>query len=345
MKISNELKVGLLALSATALLIWGYSYLKGKSLFSDNMIVYAIYDNVDGLTKSSTVTISGLKVGLVSNIKLLPDFSGRVLVTMEVEKELQIPRANTVPELADLSLLGGKTVKLDFKGSCNGPDCIQNGDTLYGRSLGMMDNIKKEINPYLEEAKNGYAKLDSLFQSYTSGNGDGGLGLSKTLKDFQSTIANLNGTTYKLNRLIGQSSGDIEATLANLNAISANLKASEADINRVIGNVGKFSERLEGIELEETVDSTQMTFASINKTLRTLDGTIADVQTLIKSVSTGSGTLSKLINEDQLYKDVDEAIKSINQLTDDIRLNPKRYINLRRKNQPYEPMVDPADGQ
>lgn len=345
MKISNELKVGLLALSATALLIWGYSYLKGRSLFSNDMIVYAVYDNVDGLTKSSTVSISGLKVGLVSNIQLLPDFSGRVLVTMKIENDVKIPRLNTVPELADLSLLGGKTVKMNYEGSCDGADCIQDGDTLYGRSLGMMDNITKEINPYLEQAKSGYERLDSLFQSYASGEGGEGLGLSKTLKDFQATIANLNGTTYKLNRLIGQSSGDIEATLANLNAISANLKASEADINRVIGNVGKFSDRLENIELEETVDSTQMTFASINKTLRTLDATIADVQALINNITTGSGTLSKLINEDQIYKDVDEAIKSINQLTDDIRLNPKRYINLRRKNQPYEPMEDPADGK
>ncbi len=343
MKISNELKVGLLAISATALLIWGYSYLKGKKLFSDDIVVYAIYDNVDGLTKSSTVSISGMNVGLVSDIKLLPDFSGRVLATLEIERGVKVPRKGTIPELVDLSLLGGKTVKLVYTGLCNGDDCLQSGDTLYGRSLGMMDNIKDEINPYLEQAKSGYEKLDSLFQSYASGSGDGGLGLSKTLKDFQGTIANLNGTTYKLNKLIGQSSGDIEATLANLNAISANLKASESDINRVIGNVGKFSDRLEGIELEETVDSTQMTFASINKTLRTLDATIADVQTLIKGVNTGSGTLSKLINEDDLYNKVNEAIRSVNLLTDDIRLNPKRYINLRRKNQPYEQLKDPAN--
>ena len=343
MKINNELKVGLLALSGIALLIWGYAYLKGKDVFSNNMIVYAIYDNVDGLTKSSTVSISGLKVGLVSDIQLMNDFSGRVLVKMELGQDVKVPRKATVPELVDLSLLGGKTIRLDYVGSCDGPSCIQHGDTLDGMNIGMIDDFTKEFDPYLERVQDVYGMLDSMFRDFATDNGGDDLGLTKTLKDFQGTLANLNSTTRNLNKLIVNSSSDVSGTMSNLNSISASFKNSEADIQRMIGNIGKFSDRLEGIELEETVDSTQMTFASVNSSLRNLDGAINDIQTLINEVQNGSGSLSLLIKDDAIYKRMDETLKSVELLTDDVRLNPKRYINIRKKSKDYEPMADPAD--
>ncbi len=343
MKLSNELKVALLALSAIALLIWGFSFLRGQKLFSSGKIVYAVYDNVDGLTKSSTVNISGLKVGLVTKIQLMDDFSSRVVVTMELEEDVKVPRHTTIAQLEDLSVLGGKAVNLTFIGRCDGDNCLQAGDTLVGASIGLVDNLTKEFDPYIERAQGVYHMIDSMFKEFSSGKKGNSLGLNKTLSDFQAVLANLKNTTYSLNGMIKNSSSDVETTLASLSAIAANLKNREAEINQVIGNVGKFSDRLEGIQLEETVDSTQMTFAKVNETLRTLDGAIVNIQTLINSINNGDGTLSKLIKDDELYKEVNEAINSVHLLTDDIRLNPKRYINLRRKNKPYEKLPDPED--
>lgn len=344
MKISKELKVGTLALCATALLIWGFNYLKGRNLFSNNKIVYAVYDNVDGLSKSSTVKVSGLNVGLVTDIDLLPDNSGRVIVTMEVSNKIDIPR-NTIPELVDLSMLGGKAIVLNFNGICTGADCISNGDTLYGTSMGMFEGLTKEIDPYIAQVKKTFNAIDSMLRSMsTDGEGES-LDLAKTLRDFQGTLSNLNATTARLNGLVAASSGDIQGTLANLNAVSNTLKASQSDIQKIVGNVSAFSDRLEAIELEETVDSTQMTFAAVNESLRTLNGAIQEVETLIAAINNGDGTLSQLIESDALILKVDEALRSVNLLTDDIRLNPKRYINLRRKVKPYEVTDDPADQQ
>lgn len=344
LKISKELKVGTLALCATALLIWGFNYLKGRNLFSNNKTIYAVYDNVDGLSKSSTVKISGLNVGLVTDINLLPDNSGRVLVTMEVSSKIAVPR-NTIPELVDISMLGGKAIVLNFKGECLGDDCISNGDTLYGTSMGMFEGLTKEIDPYIAQVKKTFNAIDSMLRSMST-DGDGeSLDLAKTLRDFQGTLANLNATTARLNAITAASSGDIQQTLANLNSVSATLKNSQADIQKIVGNVSAFSDRLEAIELEETVDSTQMTFAAINNSLRTLDGAIEAVETLITAINEGDGTLSQLIESDALMLKVDQVIESVNLLTDDIRLNPKRYINLRRKSKPYEVLEDPAEQQ
>jgi len=344
LKLSNELKVGILALSAIALLIWGYAFLKGKNIFSNNKVVYAVYENVDGLTKSSTVMISGLKVGVVSKIDLLPDFSGKVLVTMEIKQDVKVPRRTTVADLVDMSLLGGKSIKLNYTGACQGDDCIQDGDTIPGDNIGMVDNITKEIDPYIQRFQKGYYALDSIYKEFVSkGGGADDLGLNKTLVDFQSTLSNLNATTRNLNLLIKNSSGDIQGTLSNFSAISKNLKEQEGDINRVMSNVAKFSDRLEALELEETVDSTQMTFAQVNKSLRTLDAAILDIQSLVNTINKGDGTVSKLLNDDEVYTKIEAILKSIELLTDDVRLNPKRYINLRRKSIPYEEKNDPAD--
>lgn len=337
--------MGTLALCATALLIWGFNYLKGRNLFSNNKTVFAVYDNVDGLSKSSTVKVSGLNVGLVTDINLMPDHSGRVIVTMEVSNKIDIPH-NTVPELVDISMLGGKAIVLNFKGLCTGDDCISNGDTLYGTSMGMFEGITKEIDPYIAQVKKTFNAIDSMLRSMSAGeDGDESLDLAKTLRDFQGTLSNLNATTARLNGLVAASSGDIQATLANLNAVSNTLKASQADIQKIVGNISAFSDRLEGIELEETVDSTQMTFAAINQSLASLNSAIGEVDTLIAAINNGDGTLSQLIHSEEFLVKVEGVIQSVNLLTDDIRLNPKRYINLRRKSKPYEVTDDPAQDQ
>ena len=63
MNISREVKTGLLAVVAIGLLIFGYSFLKGNNLLNNDRTYYAIYDNVEGLSPGSSVTINGLAVG------------------------------------------------------------------------------------------------------------------------------------------------------------------------------------------------------------------------------------------------------------------------------------------
>ena len=68
MKVSRELKTAAIAISGIALFIWGFSYIKGESLFEKPRVFYAEYDNVQGLTSSANVTINGLKVGKIEDI-------------------------------------------------------------------------------------------------------------------------------------------------------------------------------------------------------------------------------------------------------------------------------------
>ena len=69
MKISRELKTGVVAVAVIALFIWGYNFMKGLNLFDGPLKTYFTeYNNVQGLNTASVVTINGVEVGKVIGI-------------------------------------------------------------------------------------------------------------------------------------------------------------------------------------------------------------------------------------------------------------------------------------
>lgn len=331
MKISNELKVGVLALSAIFVLVWGYSYLKGQDLFSSKKIIYAEYEDVTGLTKSSTVKISGINIGLVTDIKLKDDGSQKVVVEIEVDPSIPIPK-NAIAKLVPQSALGGQMIVLDFTGTCEGGDCVQSGDILMGKTVDLLTSMTGDLDPYIEQVQNSWQMVDSMIKGFSSGEGGSKLNVDQTLADFQKILGNLALTTAKLNGIIAQNQANIQSSIKNVDDLTKGLAESNDDIQKTMANISKFSDRLENIELESTVDSTQMTFATVNNSLRTLDGAILDIQKLIKNINEGDGSIGELLNDDaELYNEIKELVQSARILTTDLTLNPERYTRVLSK--------------
>jgi phospholipid/cholesterol/gamma-HCH transport system substrate-binding protein len=112
-KLSNEVKVGAIALITIVAFIWLYNYLKGKNLFSSTATYYSVYEDVGGLTESNPVEINGYKAGVVQSINLINDKSGRLLVKLSIDKDYVIPE-NTVAEITTASLIAGMKIRLLF---------------------------------------------------------------------------------------------------------------------------------------------------------------------------------------------------------------------------------------
>ena len=110
MKYTKEVKTALLAFVAILLFIFGYSFLKGKNWFDSSRTFYAVYDDVEGLTPSSPVTINGLKVGNVSKIGFLND-TGKLLVSFTVDTDLPFS-SNSTAQIYGGGLIGGKSVAI-----------------------------------------------------------------------------------------------------------------------------------------------------------------------------------------------------------------------------------------
>jgi phospholipid/cholesterol/gamma-HCH transport system substrate-binding protein len=138
-----------------------------------------------------------------------------------------------------------------------------------------------------------------------------------------------------------------------MDAISKNIANSNEDITKILANVDKLTEELSSADFKGTVgktnkmiDQTSMTMEDLNKTIASMDKTINNLNSLTGKMNDGQGTMGKLMNDKSLYENLDETSKNLSLLLQDLRLNPKRYVNVSvfgKKQKEYKlPEEDPA---
>jgi phospholipid/cholesterol/gamma-HCH transport system substrate-binding protein len=322
---SKETKIGLLTIVTIALGIWGYMFLKGRNAFSREQIVYVEYQDVDELSESSPVFLNGFQVGIVSAITMKPDDAHKVLVAITLRRDIRIPK-NTIAELSPASIMGGKSIKLRFDKPCNG-DCAVSGDFIQGIRKGVISAMMtpEELEVYLQKARNGInPMMDSLNMSFRSDDSEVG----KTLRDIQATVGNLKKTTAALTTMMQASSKNINASMANMESITSNLQKSNAEITQMLSNSKDFTSKLSKLELDKTVGGANDAMLSVKKTLEKSEAAIADLNSILAEVKKGNGSLGSLIYDDKFIKNLNETILSVDMLSRDLNLHPKRYRSM-----------------
>jgi len=325
MTISNETKIGALAVIAITLLILGFNFLKGRNLFESSTDVYAVFRKVEALNISDPVRINGLQVGKVARIKETdPELTG-VLVTIQLTKDVKIPDNSYA--VINANPLGSTTLNI-VKGNSN--SFVDEGDTLATvTAAGLLDELKGTLNPTLDNVNNAIISLDSLVEVV------GGTFDVRTRQNMQQLVANLNASTASLNSMLS-AQGSVGRTMQNMNAITANLNANKDTINRILASMEKFSQNLSQLEMNETLKKLQATADNLNGTL--------------SKMNSGDGTLGLLMNDKKLYNNLNATANSLNILLQDLRLHPKRYINVsvfgrKDKSQPLmKPLEDSLQG-
>ncbi len=308
MKISNETKVGILTISALTILILGFNFLKGKNLFSKSKKIYAVFNNMGSLEKSNEVKINGLPIGSVFDKKELDKNVSAIIITINLTRDINIPD-NSVAYIGS-SLVGASYIVIE-KGDSK--TYLKLGDTLRTREeSGIMSQVSAQINPTLTKVR---SVLDTLIQTLTGVNG---LLNSDAKSNLQQTLSNLNKASSSLNGLLDNQTGALAKTLNNASSITESLKANTEDISKTIGNAKKTSEKLAALELKPTIDS-------LNTMISQLKAAASKVSTMLSSKD---GTLGALINDKTLYNKLTDAILSFEILADDLRTNPKRYVNI-----------------
>jgi phospholipid/cholesterol/gamma-HCH transport system substrate-binding protein len=334
---SKETKIGLLALLTIGLGIWGFMFLKGRNILSREKIVYVEYQDVDGLAESSPVNLNGFQVGIVSSITMSPDDAHKVLVAITLRRDINVPK-NAVVELASAGVMGGKVVRIRFDKPCSGSDCAVSGDYLKGSTKSMIGSMMTpdELSEYVNRARNGVGGImDSLDASFRQDNSEVG----RTLRDIQSTVSNLKKTTAALTQMIQASSKSMSGTLSHLESISANLEKSNGEITTLMSNTKEFTGKLNKLELDKTVGGANDAMLSVKKTLEKSEAAIVDINGIITQIKSGQGSLGTLIYDDKFIKNVNETMLSVDMLSRDLNLHPKRYRSLlwgrERKRTPF----------
>lgn len=306
MKINNETKVGVLAAVAIAILILGYNFLKGNDVFSSENQFYAVYDRVDGLVVSNPVLVNGFQIGRVSRLTLQP--SGQIVAEFKISDEYEIPR-NTVANLESTSLLGGKAIVFNLG---NSRQFAEDGDTLKAHiPMGIME----QVEPVQEKAEMIISRMDSILTSLNAViSPDFQRNFNRSFASIANTMETLEGTTRKVDHLVGAQSSRITAILGNLESISANFKSNNEKITSIMNNIDKVTD--------------EVARANFAQTIQKADKAISDLQASINKINSGQGSLGQLINDQKLYDNLNNAALNLDKLMIDLKANPKRYVSF-----------------
>ena len=312
MKITREAKIGIFAVLCLAVLFWGVNFLKGKNVFSRTSIYHAVFNRIDGLQETNDVLLNGYKVGTVKDIKFEEGHTGRLIVTILVEKQYKIPH-NSVAKLISSDIMGGKAIKLDVSPN---PSFHEPGDTLLSQiETGLLDQIGYEMEPVKKKAENLMEEMDKVLEImgevFNEANREH---LNSSFESLNRTLANIEQSSESFDLLLNSENGTLIQITNNINSISKNLADNKDEFSNIIQNFSSISDSL-----------AKANFAS---TLLAADSTVKSLNQILDKINRGEGSMGMLVNDTTLYKNVEYAAKSLDLLLIDMKINPKRYINF-----------------
>lgn len=285
----KEFKIGIAAIVALIILFIGINYLKGINMFKSESYYHVDYTEVNGLALSSPVYANGFKVGLVRDIQYNFNKPGHITVGIEMDDNIKIPVGSKAELVTEM--LG--TVKMNLIMNYGENQTIAPGDTIEGyANNGIMAKAEKDLLPQMEKMM---PKLDSILSSLNKILADPAIG--NTLKNAEQITASLNQTSSHLQRLM---SNDIPKLTGNVTAITEDLKV--------------ISRNLKGIDYAGT----------FNK----IDETLKNVYALTDKLNKKDNTIGLLLNNPELYNNLNATSENAASLLKDLQENPKRYVHF-----------------
>jgi phospholipid/cholesterol/gamma-HCH transport system substrate-binding protein len=308
LKLSREIKTAVLVIASVVLFIWGYSFLKGKALFANYKTFYVTYTNVEGLVKSAPVTLNGLAIGKVNDIKI-NETDGSIVVELQITSDFPIS-STSAAVLYEPGFIGGKQIAIepDFKNKTLAED----GQELSGElKLSLTASIQEKLVPLQAKFETVLVEVEKLLQGVNSV-------LDKKSQDnLKITLAELSKTMV-----------EIHAASANVNSI---LTDNKSDLKGVVTNFKKVSTDFANI-------SDSLNKADLGKTVKNFNTSLAKVDAILLDLEAGKGSAGMLLKDEALYSNLKSTTKEMELLLQDVRLFPTRYINVSvfgKKNKPY----------
>lgn len=311
MKISNETKVGALTAIAITLLILGFNFLKGKTLFKTGTFIYAKYTDTKGIMVSNPVYINGFQVGSVYDIENADRNLSSIIIAVKLKDNYNIP-SNSVAVIKD-NPLGNASIDIKLGDATK---YLSSGDTvLTASSAGLLGDVMNKLGPVGDQIKTTVHSLDSVLKNINT------IFDPATKNNLQEVIANINKTTASLvvssasiQGMLNAQSGSIAASMNNMSSFTKNLADNNDKVTNLLGNMEKTTGNLAKADINGTVEK-------LKTSIETLNGILA-------KVSSADGSLGKLMNDKALYDNLTNTVRSANILMDDLRMHPKRYVNI-----------------
>jgi len=298
---SKELKTGFIAVVIIALFIWGYNFLKGENIFAKNTRHFFVeYNNIQGLKKSSSVTINGLQVGSVVDIRFNhnPDKKGKLIVELLIENDFEFSK-KSIAKIYSASLMGGQLLAIipSYEG-----DLATSGDYLAGEvESDIFSTVGEKLNPLQAKLESVIVSADSLLlglnQTLTIGSRKS---LNRSIKGLEFTITDIRKTLGSVNQLLDSSKVGIKNTFDNTRIITENfMKLSDTLVN-----------------------------ANIGFTIKKSENSLDYVNDLMAGIEAGKGSFGKFVKDETMYNNLTRMSKEMEELIREMKLNPKRFVHF-----------------
>ena len=286
--ITKEVRIGIAGIIALCVLVYGINYLKGINMFKPSSYFYVKFKNVNGLAKSSPVFADGVRVGIVRDIYYDYNQAENVVVEVELDTELRIPKGSSAELTSEL--MGG--VRMDILLANNPREKYAIGDTIPGKlNNGMMESVAA-LMPQIEQM---LPKLDSIMTSLNTILGD--KSIPATLHSVEKMAANLEVTSGQLKVLMGR---DIPQLTGKLNTLGDNFIS--------------ISDNLKKIDYANTFNE--------------IEQTLANVKIVTEKLNSKDNTVGLLLNDPQLYNNLNATTANAASLLEDLKEHPKRYVHF-----------------
>jgi len=308
LKNKNEIKTGILVVIGIGLFIFGFSYLKSNDIFVSDRTFYAVYEDVEGVVNGTPVTVNGFPVGNIQDISFFKNNS--LLVKFRVENDIKFS-INSIAQIYETGLIGGKALAI-IPANDNSRVAVYNDTLSSSVAPGLTELVNDKLTPLQENiesmivnANNVLDKVNLIFDDPTRAN------LRTSVSDFSETIRDLKETSVMIKSVMKSNKLSIDQTISNVLDISKDLS-----------------------EISKTINQSEL-----STTMKNFKNSSEGLSRVLNNINDGNGTISKLIDNDSLFQNLNDASKSIDLLIEDIRLNPKRYIHFSvfgKKNKPVQ---------
>ena len=310
MKVSNEIKVGVLSVCSIIILIVGYKFLKGKDLFQNSNFFYAQYSNINGLSENSQVVLNGLKIGKVQKLSFGKNHS--IITKMSINKDLKIPIGSQA-QIISADLLGTKEISIIFSKE---DSFAISGDTLFGTvESNLQDQVSATILPVQQKAQELLGSMDTMVQVIgLIFNENNRKNIDSSLYSFTNALETMSNTAEQIDTIVSNEKLRINEIITKVQSIASNFESNNRVIKDLLKNIESISDSIQQAEIKRTINNTRKA--------------LYEFAIITEKINKGEGSLSMLINDKDLYNNLAKSSASLDSLLSDLKNNPNRYVHF-----------------
>ena len=312
MKLKKEFLIGLVTLVGISVLIIGSFFLKGQEIWKSRFVYYSVFSNSEGLSTGRPVNLNGLQVGIITNINFQKNNLNNIVVEFELTDPnvLQLKKGSLV--LLNSDLLSGSYLDISWGDSL---DYYNSRDTIPSSvSLALEDQInerliplEKKTNELISTADSAIKTIEAIFSRNTEN-------LDESFDGIKNSIKNLEKVSLQISSLIRSEKENITLIVSNIKTVTSNLKESNEAINKILSNTAKLSDSLVASDIKGTINNAKQSLEEVNM--------------ILYDIKNGDGTLTRLINDSTVYLSVTQMIEEATRLVENIKTEPKRYVQF-----------------